>query len=234
MMPQHDTSAIKFGNYMALMTTTSPQEHFARFYKATGDFYELDVLLKCRELYFPDTIIMDVGANIGNHTIFFAGVLNARVIAVEPNRPVFDILEQNIARNGQSSSVQAIWGAAGATEGTGSVIVDTPSNAGVARFVKNEGDVPLFRIDSLNVDVPVSIIKVDVEGMEHDVLIGAEVLLRKWRPFVFAEAHDRSSLVKLGSFLSTLGYELRGRYATTPTYLFGSTDEQARQRVLWG
>ena len=233
-MPQHDASTIKFGNYTAIMDATSPDEHFARFYRATGGFYELDVLLKCRELYFPDTTIIDVGANIGNHTIFFAGVLKARVIAVEPNKRVFDILEKNIVQNSQSCRVHAIWGAAGATEGTGSIIDDTPSNAGVARFVENEGDVPLFRLDSLNMDDPVSIVKIDVEGMEYDVLVGAKGLLRKWRPFVLAEAHDRVSLTKLGRFLSELGYILRGRYATTPTYLFGSADEQARQQVLWG
>jgi hypothetical protein len=44
--------------------------------------FELDVLMKCRELYLPGTAIIDVGANISNHAVFFGTILNAPVYAL--------------------------------------------------------------------------------------------------------------------------------------------------------
>jgi hypothetical protein len=47
-------------------------DHMATVIRTSRTFYELDVLMKCREIYMPGTSIIDVGANIGNHAIFLA------------------------------------------------------------------------------------------------------------------------------------------------------------------
>jgi hypothetical protein len=75
-----------FGRRIELWTHPEP-DHLARVIRSTGQFYEPDVLMKIREIHLPGTIIIDVGANIGNHTVFFAAILGAPVLAIEPLVP---------------------------------------------------------------------------------------------------------------------------------------------------
>ena len=77
-------------------------DHMATLIKANRMFYELDVLMKCREIYLPGTAVVDVGANIGNHSVFFGAVLGARVHAFEPYRPSFELLQMSLGKRGKS------------------------------------------------------------------------------------------------------------------------------------
>ncbi|HEX3576709.1 MAG TPA: hypothetical protein VHU42_19085 [Rhodopila sp.] len=56
--------------------------------------------MKGRELYLPGSTNIDVGANIGNHAVFFGALLNAPVHAFEPFQPNYDLLEMKVAANG--------------------------------------------------------------------------------------------------------------------------------------
>src|SRR6188508_127340 len=65
-----------------------------------GTFYELDELLLLREHLKPGARIIDAGANIGNHSVFFDRVCRAsEVIVFEPNPDVIDELRANLERN---------------------------------------------------------------------------------------------------------------------------------------
>jgi len=87
------------GRRLALWTHDAP-DHMAAAIRAHRQFYEIDVLMKCRELYLPGTAVIDVGANIGNHTVFFAAILGAPVYAFEPDPANHALLALNIAANG--------------------------------------------------------------------------------------------------------------------------------------
>ena len=74
------------------------------------------------------------------------------------------------------------------------------------------------RLDAL-VTEPVSVMKLDVEGMEAKVLGGAAGILERWRPLIFAEAHDEAALAGLLRALAPHGYRPTGRiFNTTATY----------------
>ena len=82
------------------------------------------------------------------------------------------------------------------------------------QFMKNETtSVPIIKLDSLNVPTAPSLIKIDVEGFELNVLKGAENFLEEYRyPPVIFEAWNldwfMDNKVKLLNFVNYLGYEI--------------------------
>lgn len=200
--------------------------------RASRTFYELDVLLKCRERYMPGTAIIDAGANIGNHAVFFGAILNAPVYAFEPYRPNFDLLEINIAANGLEGQVLATCCALGQSDGVGSLFPGPPTNLGTTRVSLGSGEVPVRCLDSLAVAGPIGLLKVDVEGGEVAVLLGAEALVEAWLPDIVVEAGDARSFKAVAEVLLGFGYVPHGRYAATPTYLFIATDQARRVRGI--
>ena len=185
----------------------------------TGEYVqdELDGLAGLIGYCPPDPVILDVGANIGVHTLFFSSIAGPRgkVHAFEAQRIVFQMLMGNLALN----SIENVFGhglALGRAPGTlklppvdysrpwnfGGMSLATESpepqfrhgTAEHAAADKNE-IIPLITLDSLNLD-RVDFIKIDVEGMEEDVLRGAARTLDITRPLMQLEwwGRDRGSL----------------------------------------
>ncbi len=195
-------------------------------------FYEMDVLMRCRERYLPGSAIIDVGANIGNHAAFFGTILNAPVYAFEPHPPNHDLLDINIDANGLRGQVLSACCAIGDTDGAGSLLPGPSTNLGTTRVSFGAGDVPVRSLDSLSLQVPVGLLKVDVEGAEIAVLRGAATLIGVWRPDIVVEAGTAASFSAIAALLLPFGYLPNGRYAATPTYLFTATDQESRLRAL--
>ena len=64
------------------------------------DYYERDILDEIKKNIPSNSVILDIGANIGNHTVFFCKECNAKkVYAFEPVSITFEILQKNIAIN---------------------------------------------------------------------------------------------------------------------------------------
>jgi len=143
----------------------------------------------------PGALVVEVGANIGAHTVVLAGLAgnDGEVHAFEPQRIVFQALCANLALN-NCTNVFAHQVAVG--EHAGAILVSSPdptvrSNFGGlslpgTTFGEN---VPLITLDSL--DLPAcQLLKVDVEGMEVEVLKGAAQLINTYRPIMYLE-NDR-------------------------------------------
>jgi FkbM family methyltransferase len=176
-----------------------------------------------RQMLAPGMTAVEVGANIGTHTLVMAQSVGpgGRVLAFEPQRSVFQILCGNLALNGLEQ-VEPWRAALGAESGTlvaprldprvrhnfGGL--ELGSGAPVA------GDrVPLLTLDSF--DLPaLHFMKVDAEGMEHDVLRGARQTLTKFKPLLYVENDRLEKSAALIQFLETLDYRL---YWSTPPYV---------------
>jgi FkbM family methyltransferase len=125
--------------------------------------------------------VVDVGAYVGTHTLFFAQRVapEGRVIAMEPQRLIFQTLCANVALN-SLANVNAHLAAVGRAPGT--IEVPVPDyhrgeNFSALSF-RHEGEVsdsglreevPLITIDALDLDT-CRLIKADVEGMEIEVM----------------------------------------------------------------
>jgi FkbM family methyltransferase len=164
--------------------------------------YEEDLLRITTSLTKPGDRIIDVGANLGNHSVYW-GLSGRRVIAFEPNPSVNAVLRANVERNGLSSLVDVRMAALGRQEGTGTAKQRTPANSGTVVIEAGAGEVAIHPLDSLNLD-GFTLLKIDVEGYEADVLAGAVQTLREWRPYIVAEELSGHEVVD--DLISGIGY----------------------------
>jgi FkbM family methyltransferase len=165
-----------------------------------------------RRLLKPGQNVVEVGANIGAHTVALARAVapHGQVVAFEPQRACFAFLQAQIALN-QLANVVALNEAVGRERGTlwlpainytatgnfgGISLTGTPSKGAHA--------VAVVTLDERLRDVPVALIKVDVEGMEEEVLRGAARLIQQHKPILYVE-NDR---VEKSRGLLTLIFEL--------------------------
>lgn len=158
-----------------------------------GEWGEPELTLLDQFLEMGD-VVLDVGANIGTHTLFFAQKIapSGMVWAFEPQRVSFQILCGNMALN-SLPNVQALNVAV--SDQTGQVIVpnlDPTQNynfGGLSLKDQTQGQrMPVITIDSLELP-KCSLIKVDVEGAELQVLQGAAKTVEAHQPILFVENH---------------------------------------------
>jgi FkbM family methyltransferase len=186
--------------------------------------HELSVL---RRYVVPETTVIDVGANIGTHTLAFSQwVRGGRVIAIEAQPVLSRVLKLNCANN-KCFNVQVVNAVCGQEAGFVRFYMDymKENNFGAVSFTAKKKHflellwlrrnrfryatrVPVIPLDELFDGKPVSLIKIDVEGMELDVLRGARNLLASTRPAVFFEQTTAHRLVDTRLFLTRVGYRL--------------------------
>lgn len=179
-------------------------------------------------------IVVEAGANIGSHTLFFAKHLSAgAVYAIEAQRLAFQTLCGNMAINSISNAI-CFWSAAGATTGSITVpVVDysTPNNfGGLNLYGHASGDrVPLLMIDNLQLP-RCELIKADVEGMEEEVLRGASKTIERFRPVLYLESDREDKRLSLFQLIRSMGYRL---YWHTPG-LFSPDNFRGSNNNLFG
>src|SRR5438552_3350090 len=82
----------------------SPEDAIPDVIRFTRTFYENDLLQFIGACTPPGGVYLDVGANVGNHTVFFGKFLADHVIAVEPHPSLVPFLKRNLMVNGISNS----------------------------------------------------------------------------------------------------------------------------------
>lgn len=157
-----------------------------------GGFFEADSLAKLKALTGGRAeAVVDVGANIGNHVVWYARHLGAsRIYPVEPNPAALALLEQNINANGLGDRIDRRGLGLGAGRGDGRFRAETgdADNLGATRLVAAaDGGIETRSLDALLGGDRVDVIKIDAEGMEMDVLAGAEALIARDRPVIWVE-----------------------------------------------
>ncbi len=125
-------------------------------------------------------LALDIGAHVGIYTLVLSKIVGSdgSVIALEPDRDHFTMLQRNIARN-HADNVDAICAAAGAIHTSGWLERHDP-NLGGHRLVAHETSHPvaIVAVDTLVDPARVSFVKIDAEGSELEVLRGMGETLR--------------------------------------------------------
>ncbi|MGH6924064.1 MAG: FkbM family methyltransferase [Propylenella sp.] len=152
--------------------------------------------------------IVDVGANTGNHTVFFAGPMRAAsVVPIEPLPRAVAALRAAVAENRLGNvDLSCLGMAVGAEEGRLRPIPSATAGLGATHFVEDSlGEVPLVTLDRL-IRGRVDFIKIDVEGMEMEALSGAAGLIAANRPVLYVEVLDAA----IGRFMAWVdGHQYR-------------------------
>lgn len=217
-----------------------PEDHLARIVERTHAFYEQDLLdyagFVCR--HRPRGMAVDIGANVGNHSVYFGSFVADHVVAIEANPDIIGLLQRNLACNVAHYSIVAC--AVGSERGRGAMVFPPGPgiNVGMARVElrPGEGSIGIERVDDVvaglveagRVSGPVSLIKLDIEGMELQALQGATGILARDRPELMVEAADREACDSIARFLSEFGYQRISRWGHTPMYHFSATPRRAR------
>lgn len=171
---------------------------------------EVDVF---RQVIQPGWIVVEVGANCGPLTVALARLVGPRgaVAAFEPQRVVFQLLCANVALN-DLLNVFCQQLAVGSQQDT--VIVPPvdytqPGNfGGIAMNTHASGDhLAQCRLDDLNLP-GCNFLKVDVEGMEQQVLEGAAELIARYRPVMYLENDHPGTADALVRYVDSLSYKM--------------------------
>jgi FkbM family methyltransferase len=187
---------------------------------AYGEFSEGETEI-FRQILRPGMTAVEVGANIGAHTVSIARFVGpgGRVLAFEPQRGIFQMLCANLALNG-IEQVEAHWAAVGRAPGEVRVPrLDSHRRnnfGGLSIGREASGDaVRLVTLDSFALPA-CHLIKIDVEGMEAEVIRGAEETIRRHAPIIYAENDRPERSEELLGLLHSLDYRCHWH---TPPYV---------------
>ena len=193
---------------LSLYVPEFPQNNVTDVFVLYHEFPERDLLNSVRP-YIPDNgVVIDVGANIGSHTLYFAWMLNtSKVYSFEPQKGLFPILQKNCELNNILDKVVLYNCCVGEKEAYASLGNVAIYDASQTSF--NMSDTPtdykIMSLDSLKLD-KVDFIKIDVEGHEIEVLRGAKETIARCKPVIWCEAWTPEQRKTLHRFLKPYGY----------------------------
>ena len=195
-----------------LMLYNSSDTYIGRSLDLYGEYSYGEANLFARVLR-AGMVAVDVGANIGCHTLTMARLVGPEgaVIAFEPQRIVYQNLCANIALNALGN-VHAVNAAAGTGAGTSSVpAIDYAAAGNFGDIALNGAEggeaVQIAALDSVPLD-HCHLIKIDVEGMEYDVLRGGEQTIAQHRSALYIENDRAENLTRLIAHLLAADYRL--------------------------
>jgi len=172
-----------------------------------------------RKAIRADDVFLDIGANCGTLTLVAASLINnGKIYAFEPAPTIRPRLQANIELNPQLKNIVKV----------------VPLGLGLAKgqlFYHEDqeyrGNGALQGISGIPVDVisldewvllenidKIDAIKIDVEGMEYDVLVGGKAVLEKYHPLVYFETlpiffkYTPHNIRSIYEFLANLGYRI--------------------------
>jgi FkbM family methyltransferase len=182
----------------------SYDNYISRHMQVYGEWSEVELQFFLQFIN-PGDVVVDVGANLGAFTVPLAKAVGplGHVHAFEPQRLINQRLNANIALN-ILDNVNVYHAAVGSSSGTimaPYLDYQVSANYGNVRLnaTSDEKDshypVQVLTLDSIdyfnimNGKSCPSFIKIDVEGMERDVLIGGQVTISRCKPILFVENH---------------------------------------------
>lgn len=183
-------------------------------------------------------VVYDIGANIGITTLFFAKHTGdgGLVVAFEPVPPTAKRLQENVHLN-RLQNVRVYTLALGEAEGTAEICyaAEAPGIAtlrqDIAQGYRKEYRMQTFIVEVVPLDRLIErellpdphFIKLDVEGYEYQVLLGARSVIERTRPALFMELHGSSRQERaetwkhIYEFLTERSYHIEAVDKTTIT-----------------
>lgn len=210
-----------------------------------GEWAEEEIHL-CSLFLRPGDTVLDIGANVGSHAIAFGRMVGAagQVVAIEGQSRANDVLALNIRLNGMSqiTRIEGLIGRETRVMRLAGAAPGSPDNLGSASFrgvvdgpesERPSLPVPLFTADDLSL-AACRLMKIDVEGMELDVFLGATRTIARHRPVIYFEQTSAVNFPEIVALLREARYDLRWHVANPfnrrnanghPDNIFGGTCE---------
>lgn len=174
--------------------------------------YEYEKRILFERMIFEGDIVFDIGAHVGFYTLLASELvgISGRVIAFEPLPQNIFYLKRHLQLN-RCANVKVIEAAV--IEYNGTVFFEE----GISSSMGHTSSQGKFRVKGVNLDEiifnsevpPPDCIKIDVEGDEMLVLMGAKSTLKNKHPKIFLATHGCDVHKKCCEFLKSLNYDLQ-------------------------
>lgn len=177
-------------------------DHFTYWFSSTDLFLKNTI-----KVIQPNDVVIDVGINIGNYLLHFAQkATSGSVHGFEPNIEVFNYVKKNCSLNSFKNIYLNNFGLGNSSSTFEMAQIN--ENLGMNKIVasgtlKNTFSIQVERFDDYVIKNNIStidVVKIDVEGFEMNVLLGAEESINKWKPFLFVEIDDENLKLNNASF----------------------------------
>lgn len=213
--PNQDYLVTNYCGYKFNINTTYPMESAIWL---TG-VYEVTTTKFLRQVLREGDVFLDIGANCGAVTLVAASAIaNGKIYAFEPGHTIRSRLQANIDLNPSLQNIVKV------------VPFGLGLKSGKLLYYEDQnyrGNGALFESQGIPVDVislddwvtqekidKVDAIKIDVEGMEYDVMLGGKLTLARYHPIIYFETlpcffTNKSYTVQtIYEFLVSLGYRV--------------------------
>ena len=197
-----------------------PKDHIQRIIVETNNFYEISDLKYLDKYLNKESVVLDIGANIGNHTVYWGKVANVKkVYSFEPIKSTFEKLKINVEINKLEDKVRIYNYGVGELYSKANIDNYDESNCGASTIaISQDGNIEIITIDSLNIEDKISLMKIDTEGFELGVLKGSVETIKKHKPIVYVEV-DSDNLSEVEAFFEKNDYRKEKQVKET-NYLF--------------
>ena len=160
----------------------------------SGDYFDLPIIEVAKEYIKPNSAVLDVGANFGQMSVLFSQLVgkNGKVYAFDADDFVFEVLKKNIKAN-KADNVICTFGAVHELQNQIFIFPKQDfkrfgayGSYGIDPNAKEGREVPSLTIDSLNIETPISFMKVDIQGSDLAAMRGAkQTILKNKMPIIF-------------------------------------------------
>lgn len=178
-------------------------------------YYENRIVRILKKVLKGNDVAIDIGAHVGFYTLLLSTLVgeNGKVYAFEPNDDSFQMLKRNVEINSVKNC--HIYNIGASNINSKGKLYLHPENEGgsslkpINNFKKIE-EVDLIKLDdwfnTTKTSKYISLIKIDVERSETDVLRGMKNILSKFKPYLIIEILSDENYDRIKAFLRNLGY----------------------------
>jgi FkbM family methyltransferase len=188
----------------------NPNDFIGGFLENSGEWAYSEIAL-LSQLIKPGSVILDVGANIGTHTLSLASLVQNEgyVFSFEPQRLAFEFLCANILINNLTNVFPMHVGISNEPGELLIPVINPAIKVNTAGFTiegHKTGDVVrIITLDSIQL-TRCNLIKIDVEGMELKVLEGARQTIQNHRPILFVENNKQENSERMIRHIMDMNY----------------------------